>query len=114
MARAVASSPAPSLPIPRLSTATRGLLAGGIVTFVACLLAAELLLNFGAGGHLVRASLLGIALVVSIGLAGALHPEDRVGGPLDPAERDAGERAFAAAPGSPVAIQGAVRVGDGA
>jgi|GEM_PF-3729036 len=109
MAHSTARSLGP-LPLPRLSAATRGVLSGGIVAFVACLLAAELLLGFTTDGHAIRASLLGVSFFVSIALAGMLHPDELPSRPMHPAEADAHDRAFSSAPGTPVPVQGCVQV----
>ncbi len=95
-----------SLPSSRftLPTEVRSLVAGAVVAFVACLLAAELILG-QAEGHAFR--VLGLVLLhgLSIALAGAVHPEQ----PVSLAERrvddDVSRVAFSAAPGSVVPFE---------
>lgn len=75
--------------LPQLSSAARSLVSSTIVAFVACLFAAELLLGYDAGGHSIRASILGLSFVGSIALAGMLHPDEppvrrATGGSADP------------------------------
>jgi predicted phage tail protein len=83
--------------LPRLSSATRGLISGGIVAFVSFLFAAELMLGYGNGGHEVRVVLLGVSFVVCIALAGMLHPDELPERPLlapDGEAKTAGNTAF--------------------
>lgn len=100
----------PAAALPRVPTAARGLLAGSIVAFVACLLAAELILGFSAPGHVTRVAVLCGMLVMSIAMAGFLHPDDLPSRGLHPAESSAAEQAYAGAPASVVAIEGRVEV----
>ncbi len=67
-------------------TAARGAVGGGVVAFVACLLAAELLLGIAQPGHAARAVLLTALLFSTVALAGMLHPGKRTVRSVRPAK----------------------------
>ena len=82
-------------------------MAGVIVAFVACLMAAELVLGDGSASHAMRVVLLGVLTLSTVALSVMLPQERRV---LHPAEARAAARAFGGPPASVVPIEGAVQI----
>ena len=60
--------------LPVFPLAARSAVGGSIVAFVACLLAAELLLGIAQPGHTARVALLSGLLISTVAMAGMLHP----------------------------------------